>query len=162
MTRITVSATPPFPALLGAACALLVALRPAPAQETAGDSAALEGVARAIIRADNAADLGRVMELYSDTALLFPPGAPPVRGRTAIRPRYASLFREFVPELESAIYEVRAGPGFGYVVGRTLGRFRGRDGAEERRVDDDYVLVAARESDGRWRIVRLIWNPRRP
>lgn len=144
------------------AALLLLAAKAAPAQEAGADSAAVRAVAEAIIRADNAADLTRVMALYSDTALLLPPGSPPVRGRSAIRPRYASLFRDFLPELESEIYEVRATPAFGYVVGRTHGRFRGRRGQAERPVSDDYLLVAARESDGRWRIIRLIWNPHGP
>jgi len=144
--------------------AALVLLSPAdaPGQETRSDSAAVRAVAEEIIRADNAADLTRVMALYSDTAMLFPPDGAAVRGRGAIRPRYANLFRDFAPELESEIYEVRATPSFGYVVGRTQGRFRGRTGETERAVSDDYLLVAAKESDGRWRIIRLIWNAHPP
>ncbi|NIP56737.1 MAG: hypothetical protein GWM92_01350, partial [Gemmatimonadetes bacterium] len=53
------------------------------------DSAAVRAVAEEIIRADNAADLSRVMALYSDTAMLLPPDGAPVRVRGAIRPRYA-------------------------------------------------------------------------
>lgn len=147
------------------ACALLAALvllSPADAPGQEADSAAVRAVADEIIGADNAADLTRVMALYSDTAILLPPDGAPVRGHPAIRPRYASLFREFVPELESEIYEVRATPSFGYVVGRTRGRFRARSGETERLVSDDFLLVAAKESDGRWRIIRLIWNAHPP
>lgn len=39
---------------------------------------------------------------------------------------------------------------------------RGRNGETERPVSDDYLLVAAKESDDRWRIIRLIWNAHPP
>src|SRR5262245_58445729 len=67
------------------------------------DEAQVRAVAEAIIAADNARDLERVLGLYTEDAVLFPPNDAAIKGKLAIRPRYEKLFREMQPELAGAI-----------------------------------------------------------
>jgi uncharacterized protein (TIGR02246 family) len=118
----------------------------------------VRAVADRIIAADNRRDIDRVLGFYASDAILMPPGEAPVTGRERIRPRYEQLFASFVPELRTQIDEACAQSGFGYVRGRNTGRFVPRASGEPRTVDDVFVMLLNRETDGVWRITRLIWH----
>lgn len=126
-----------------------------------GDSAAVRDVVLDLIRADNERRIAAVLEHYAPDAILFPPGAPPVAGRAAIRPRYEALFRDFDPEIVPVIDEVVVAGDLAYVRGRNRGRLRGRNGRPDRSLDDVYLMILERAPTGRWRIARLIWHPER-
>lgn len=129
----------------------------APAAEVA-----VRSVANAIVAADNARDLERVLGLYSKDAVLMPPGEAIVAGIAAIRPRYETLFAGFDPAIEGTIDEACvAGGVLAYVRGHNGGRLVGRGTTPSRDLDDVYLMVLARET-GEWRITRLIWHRASP
>jgi uncharacterized protein (TIGR02246 family) len=138
-----------------------VALGQQPASHADDDAVrAVRAVAEAIIAADNARDLERVLELYARDAVLLPPNAEPVVGRPAIRPRYEALFRAMNPAIVSEVAEVRVGGDWAFVRGRNTGEMRPIDGSSApRRLNDLYVMILSRGDDGRWRIARLMWHP---
>lgn len=124
------------------------------------DSVAVRKVAEGIVKADNARDLGRVLDYYAEDAVLHPPMESDVVGRAAIRPRYESLFGSYDPEI---IAELRAASVCGdlaVVTGRNGGFLRGRDGRADRELGDAFVMVL-RKDGGVWLIRRLIWHPDR-
>ena len=53
---------------------------------------------------------------------------------------------------------VHAAAGLGVVRGRNGGRMVSRSSGDARALDDAYVMVLRRESDGAWRIAQLIWH----
>jgi uncharacterized protein (TIGR02246 family) len=131
------------------------------AEECAADAEAVSAaraVATAIVEADNARDLDRVLGSYAQDAVLLPPDGPPVAGRDAIRPRYQSLFSSFTPAIEGRIDEACASPGLAFVRGRNGGRMIARDGGPDRPLDDTYLMLLRKETDGKWRISHLIWH----
>ena len=119
---------------------------------------AVRAVADGIVAADNARDLARVMDSYASDAWLLPPNDAPVRGHTAIRPRYESLFSGFTPAIEGRIDEICVSGSIAYVRGHNGGRMISRTGAAPRMLDDVYMMTLRLEPDGRWRISHLMWH----
>jgi len=129
---------------------------------TQPDSLAVLAVAHGIIEADNARDLTRVLTYYSDSAMLLPPDASPIIGRTAIIPRYRDLFATYTPEIKGEVQEMVVSGSLAYVRGQNRGVLRSRRGGEERALNDVFLMLLARETDGVWRIVRLMWHSAGP
>jgi uncharacterized protein (TIGR02246 family) len=118
----------------------------------------IRAVATGIVAADNRRDIERVVANYSVDAVLMPPGEGPVVGRNRIRPRYEALFARFTPAIELQVEEACVGTGLGVVRGRNGGRLIPRASGEARVVDDAFIMLLRTESDGVWRISRLIWH----
>jgi uncharacterized protein (TIGR02246 family) len=137
----------------------------APGPDCAAGSPPVEqarAVATGIIEADNRSDLERVIAYYADDAVLLPPNEPPARGREAIRPRYAALFAAFAPAIESRIEEVCVSGPLAFVRGHNGGRMAARAGGGDRALDDVYLMLLRRGTDGEWRISHLMWHRASP
>jgi uncharacterized protein (TIGR02246 family) len=119
---------------------------------------AIRAVADGIIAADNAREIERVLAYYAPDAILLPPNESPVSGRTAIRPRYEALFRDFDPAIEGRVDESCVSGDHGYVRGHNGGSLRSRTGAPDRRLDDSYLMLVTRNAAGQWRISHLMWH----
>ena len=117
----------------------------------------VRAVAEAIIAADNARDIDRVLSLYTADAILMPPNGPPLQGRTAIRPNYEALFAAFDPAIEGRIDEACASGNLAFVRGHNGGRLVNRGSAPARALNDFYLMLL-RFDDGAWRISHLIWH----
>jgi uncharacterized protein (TIGR02246 family) len=142
-------------------CVLALAAAPARAAECGPDAPAVKrvrAVADGIVAADNARALDRVIAFYAPDAALMPPGEPPVRGRDAIRPRYAALFAAFDPAIEGRIEEACADGATAFVTGHNGGRMKSRTGQPDRLLDDYYVMLLRADAAGAWRITHLIWH----
>ncbi len=166
MTRLgarffIVSLTIAFPAGLAGAAPAAAASTPA-ASVPADLAAEVRAVAEGIIAADNARDLDRVLGYYADDAVLMPPNEPPVQGKEGIRPRYESLFAQFLPAIESRIDEIRVDRDWAFVAGGNGGRLAPRDGGEPRVLNDAWVMVLRRSGAHEWKIARLIWHSATP
>jgi uncharacterized protein (TIGR02246 family) len=129
--------------------------------DTAADEAAIRAVDSTWFAGANAGNAGAVAALYADDAVLNAPGAPPARGSAAIR---EALTKDFANT---------QGGGFGLVRGPTaevgvsgdLGwiwnTFTVKDKSGATVDAGKYVTVVARK-DGKWRIIRDIWNSDNP
>ena len=120
---------------------------------------AVRAVADGIIAADNAGDIGRVMDAYAADAWLMPPNAAPVKGQAAIRPRYETLFAGFRPAIEGRIDEACVSGATAFVRGHNGGRMVPLRDGSPRALDDVYLMLLRREADGAWRISHLAWHP---
>jgi len=120
--------------------------------------AAVRAVTARIIRADNAGDLDAVIELYTEDAVLLPPGRAPIEGRAAIREHYAGIFQDYVLQVEIASEETHVAGRWAFDRGRTRGRARPKGGGTAAVIDDKYVMVLRYDAEPGWRIARLIWN----
>jgi uncharacterized protein (TIGR02246 family) len=96
-------------------------------------------------------DAAAIAGLYSDDAVLLPPGHTLVRGRDDIR-AYWSQGMESGFAMDTIRLEVA--PGSGYVVGRYYVPPDGDGDAETGK----FVIALRREADGVWRITADIWN----
>jgi uncharacterized protein (TIGR02246 family) len=118
----------------------------------------IRAVAMGIVVADNRRDIEQVLDYYTADAILMPPGEASVVGRDRIRPRYEVLFANFVPDIEGQIDEACVTSNLGFVRGRNRGRLTPRAAGDARVLDDSYLMLLRRETDGVWRISHLMWH----
>ena len=104
-------------------------------------------------------DVERILSFWTDDAKVFPPGAPVVDGKPAIREFVTGSLSipGFRITWETEEVVVSSGGDMGYTTGRnhlTMPDAAGRLQTENGR----YVTVWRRDSDGEWRCVIDIWN----
>ena len=140
---------------------LCVAWAPAalPCSGDAAADSAVRAVVEGLIAADNARNIGRVLDSYAADAVLMPPNEPPLTQRAELEALYRALFDNFDPRIEGHVDEVCVDGALAVVRGRNGGSLAGRDGRESRRLDDVYLMVLRREGANGWLISRLIWHP---
>lgn len=115
-------------------------------------------VAEGIIAADNARDIKRVMSFYETDALLLPPNESPVAGHGAIRPRYELLFSTFQPQIQARVDQVCVERKTAFVRGHNGGQLVPANAGDVRQLDDTYLMLLRRGTDGIWRITHLMWH----
>ena len=140
------------------ACTLVTACTAAaPAVDTAADSAAIAAVNEAWGKAYNGADAAGLSALYREDAVVNPPGAAQARGRAAIE----EFFTKDTAGMKAAGITMTLSPqresGMSGDLAWESGTFTARDknGAI---VDDGKNVTVMQRTDGKWLIVRDIWN----
>jgi uncharacterized protein (TIGR02246 family) len=136
--------------------------KPATAPDTtAADEAAIRAVNPEWFAAHQAGDADRLAALYAEDAVLSVPGAPPVRGRPAIREAFAAE----VAAMTAAGLKNNQGASPEFGVSGDLGwewnTFTVTDQAGATVDTGKYVTVYARR-DAKWLIIRDIWNSDTP
>jgi uncharacterized protein (TIGR02246 family) len=147
-----------FAPTLAVSSLLLVACR------AVGPTPAERDVRQAIdslIAADNRRDLEFVVQSYCEDVELVPPSGAIVRGRNAVRARYAALFADWRPELRVEHHQTQVDGATARDRGRTLGTLHATAGNAIKPVDDEYEAELRLEGD-RWRVARLSWRPAQP
>ena len=126
------------------------------------DSGSVHAIATGIIDADNRRDLISVLSYYGDSAVLVPPGEPPVSGIKEIQRRYEMLFADWQPAIEPRIDSVVITGNTARVHGHNGGWLRTMAaGGTDRALDDTYIMTLERRG-GTWNISRLQWTRNPP
>jgi uncharacterized protein (TIGR02246 family) len=112
----------------------------------------------ALVAADNRRDLEFVVQSYCEDVELVPSNGNVVRGREAVRARYAELFAAWRPELRVEHHETQVQGMRAHDRGRTIGALHATSGDAVKPVEDEYE-ADLRLEDGRWRVERLSWRP---
>lgn len=121
--------------------------------------APLEAVFGELIAADNARDVERVLDSYTEGVVWLPPSGEAVIGKAAVQPRYERMFRNFQPAIQLVIVETQTTGALGVVRGRTHGHLRPVSAGDVVTIDDKFIGVL-RCSESRWLISHLSWSPR--
>jgi ketosteroid isomerase-like protein len=129
-----------------------------PAPDTrAADEAAIRAMSPAWFKAYNAGGVDGIVALYTDDAILSPPGAPAARGHAAMR----EYLMKDVAAASSAGITLHGGPttdvGISGDLGWESGTFTVTDKAGATVDKGKYVTVCERKN-GEWIIIRDIWN----
>lgn len=150
--------TPPFRlGLAGVALAISACTRPV---DVAGEREALLKTDREWASVVPTGDLDRIVSYWSDNAVVFPPGAPAVVGKPAIRTFVAESLKVpgFSISWDSTVAVVAASGDMGYTIGTNRVTMPGADGTLVT-TQGKAVTVWRKEADGAWRCVLDIWNP---
>jgi uncharacterized protein (TIGR02246 family) len=146
--------------LLSVCCLALLALQCNQQQKPdtrAADEATIRSINPAWFKAYNAGDANSIVALYAEDAVVNPPGAPPARGQAAIR----EYFMKDVAASNAAGMALTAGSttdaGVTGDLGWEWGTFTMTDKSGTTVDRGKYVTVYARK-DGKWLIIRDIWN----
>jgi uncharacterized protein (TIGR02246 family) len=145
--------------LISACCLtlLLACAGPPPAADTAADEAAIRAVDSAWFTAVNGGDVDGVAALYAEDAVVNAPGAPPSRGSAAVR---AVLAKDIENASKSGVKLVpspNAEVGVSGDLAWIWNTFTVTDKAGAT-VDAGKYLTLAERKDGKWHIIRDIWN----
>jgi uncharacterized protein (TIGR02246 family) len=142
------------------ACCLTLILACAgapPAADTAADEAALRAADSTWFTAVNRGDVDGMTALYAEDAIVNVPGAPPARGSAAIR----GVLAKDIENANKAGVKLVPGPDIEVGVSGDLGwiwnTFTATDKAGAT-VDAGKYLTLAERRDGKWLIIRDIWN----
>ncbi|HEY7728185.1 MAG TPA: SgcJ/EcaC family oxidoreductase [Candidatus Eisenbacteria bacterium] len=112
-------------------------------------------------RAAKAGDFAALRALFTEDAVILPPGAVALRGRDAIRESFIRMSErprtEIVLEYQYDPDEVQVVGDLAYEWGVFRGRVRREDGTEvEERCKAMRILK--RQPSGEWKIHRTMWN----
>lgn len=148
----TATRAAPYSRLLAALVAGGLALAPA----YAGDREDIEARIAAFEEAANAGDAAALAALYTDDAILMPPGAPMVTGSENIAAVWQSMLDMGLSGLDLTPVEITvtgdsaAETGtFSFTAGDATGTGK-------------YIVLWAKGEDGTWRLHRDIWNADTP
>ena len=132
-----------------------------PAADAAADEAAIRAVDSAWFKAYNAGDADGVTALYAEDAVVNDPGMPAVRGRAAIREAYV---KDIAAEAAGGLTD-NQGPSGEFGVSGDLGwewntfTVTDKSGAI---VDTGKYVTVYGKKNGKWFIIRDIWNSDTP
>jgi ketosteroid isomerase-like protein len=128
--------------------------------ETEGSASRVElgQMNRDFAAALNAKDAKAAAALYTETAILSPPGEPIVQGRQAIEEYWRSAIESgAIREVSVETMDAHSSGSLGYETGSFVLTVNGPDGKPM--VDRGrYIELLRRESDGAWRSTHGIWN----
>ena len=147
--------------VLAICCMALLALQcnqrqPAP-DTSAADESAIRSINPGWFKAYNAGDVNGIIALYAEDAVVNGPGAAAARGQVAIR----EFFMKEVAGSSAAGVTLNSGSttdvGVSGNLGWEWGTFTVTDKSGATLDNGKYVTVLARK-DGKWLIIRDIWN----
>jgi uncharacterized protein (TIGR02246 family) len=123
--------------------------------------AAIHAADDAWVKAVNAGDVDAMAALYEDHGVLLPPGAPVVRGRTAIREFFANMVAALGKD--GIVFSLDANPAGGARgdLGWSSGTYTAKD-KTGRVVETGKYLSVSRKKAGKWLYVRDTWNTDAP
>ena len=131
------------------------------AKETAADEASIRGINDAWIKAYNAVDADALVALYAEDAVLNPPGAPAARGHAAMR----EFIKKDAGAMAASGTTLSLDPARDHGISGDLawewGRFKATDKSGAT-VDVGKYVTVYRKTNGKWLIIRDIWNSDQP
>lgn len=143
------------------AAALLCLAAGVPAAIAADDAAAIRTTSAAWFNAYNAGNADAVAQYYAEDAVLYPPSVYPLRGRAAIK---KFLFKDMADMRGAGISLVPSSGDDVGVNGDTAwhaGSFTVKSKTGEK-VDEGAYIEVWRKKDGKWTMLRDIWNSSTP
>ncbi len=131
----------------------------APQVDVEAEEAAIRAAEDEALEIAQAKDAERWASVYADDARVFPPNAPLVTGKEAIRTLFAELFASpgFEIDWEVTRIEVSRAGDLGYVVGTHKVTV---NDAEGNPVTDrgKWIAIWKKQADGTWKGIEDIWN----
>lgn len=132
-----------------------------PAPDAAADEQAIRAVNPAWFKAHQSGDAAGLAAFYADDAVISPPGSAPIRGTGAIR----DAFAKEISDMAAAGLTQKPGPNPEFGVSGDLGyewnTYTVTDKSGKTVDTGKYLSVFGRR-DGKWLIIRDIWNSDTP
>jgi uncharacterized protein (TIGR02246 family) len=135
--------------MIGSGCGVQEARNDARAAIEEGNSKFAELYARG--------DAAAIAALYTEDAIVFPPGSDMVKGRQAITEFWGATKESGVTSVTLSTVDVGESGDLAYEVGTAVLTIE-QDGQGPVEAAAKYVVVWKRQSDGSWQLHRDIWN----
>ena len=111
----------------------------------------------AIMKADNAGDIQKIISLYTSDAMLIPANKPNIIGKDAIRKNYENIFATSKLQLRGIVEEVLCADDLAVIRGNTIGTIILLKDNSRININDKFIMIL--KSEGmHWKIHRLMWS----
>ncbi len=130
------------------------------ATDTAADEAALRGGTATWFEAYKAGDIDRIVALYAEDAIMMPPNTPSASGHAAMR-AFLAADTATTKAAGLTLVDGESHTGVSGNLGWHSGTYKVTD-ASGATVDSGNYSETWRKADGKWLIIRDIWNSDRP
>ena len=134
--------------------ALLFAFAISLTAQKKGDAAAVEGLIEKYQNSLNEGSIEGVLSVFSSSAVVLPPNAPPATDRAAIEGRYSGIMDADI-DIQMSLKEVVYGKNIAYGWLMSSGSIDGNDGRSA--IDSKSLVVFVRE-DGTWKIDKYMFS----
>ena len=134
--------------------ALLFVVTMSVSAQKKGDAAAVEGLIETYQNSLNEGSLEGVLSVFSGSAVVLPPNAPPATDRAAIENRYSGIVSSNI-DIHMSLKEVVYGKNIAYGWLMSTGSIDGDDGRST--IDSKSLVVFIRE-DGTWKIDKYMFS----
>ncbi len=125
-----------------------------PAQEIA----AIDKVRQDFNTAFSAGDIEAMGRLIAEEGVWMPPAEPQIKGKDAVKARYAKAFTEISSKMDLKPGEIQGCTDWAYMHGDFDRTDTLKAGGRTQRVAGHYLLILQKQPDGSWKISRDIWN----
>lgn len=149
-----------FSIVVAALIALAAAVPGARSANATADEAVFRAASTTWASAYNAGDVDRIVALYADDAILMPPNAPAATDHAAMR-AFLTQDRAASKSAGLTLHLKDQGAGASGNLGWHAGTYTMTDASGET-VDAGKWVETWRKADGKWLIIRDIWNSDRP
>lgn len=126
------------------------------------DVEAIQRVREQEVTAYSSDDLDHFISTMSDDVVVDPPYYPAVIGREAARSVIATLFERATYDVTYPVEELVVFGDWAFERGVWTSKITPKDGGEPTEASFGGVQIYRRQSDGSWKITRLIWNTDAP
>ncbi|MEM7282621.1 MAG: nuclear transport factor 2 family protein [Pseudomonadota bacterium] len=117
----------------------------------------IDTVLNNLIQADRRGDAGAAARLFTEDAVLLPPGEEVVVGREEIERRFREGFAEAELDFELTSVSTEVTEGLALNRGERKGWVRWRNGRPAAQLNEKYLMHLRRDQE-QWRIASLMWN----
>ena len=126
--------------------------------DTRADVAAIEALIERTAAANNAADTTGWVALFDADAVYMPPGMPEVTGVKGLTDVAAAGFGPYAADVTITPSEIQILGDWAFARSQVGGTVTPRAGGEPVQVDVKQLVLYRRQSDGSWKIARLMVN----
>ncbi len=115
--------------------------------------------------AAEAGNLEKIMDMYIDDIVRFPPDAPVVKGKKAVEEMYRSGFELFTVEAEWPVEgteEIIVADGWAFHMSEYIEWFTPKAGGDKIEEEGKVIVILQKQTDGSWKFAREIWNRNSP
>jgi uncharacterized protein (TIGR02246 family) len=122
------------------------------------DIAAIKKLAKDWSSVWNSGDVKALLSLFTKAPVLMPQGLPPVIGKRAIGSLYKPLFVGYTIKGKGTVVEIEVSGDLGYFRSSYTLTAAPKTGGEQIKSKGKSMFIVKRQSDGSWKISRLIDN----
>jgi ketosteroid isomerase-like protein len=122
------------------------------------DDVAIDKVRLDFNAAFNEGNAQAIGQLIDDHGIWLPPGKPSIAGKDNIVTRYSGIFSKVRSKFELKPGTIHPCGAWAFISGDFTRADMPKAGGAVKQVSGHYLLVLKKQSDGKWKIVRDIWN----
>ena len=132
------------------------------APDPASDREAIGAILEEVGAAHRAGDAERWAALFASDAILMTENGPSAVGRESMTRMARDVFRTFTSTAKIEPVELEVGGDWAFARTSVSGTFTPKAGGAPIQLDGKEIVIFRRQSDGTWKIARLIGNSNRP